>query len=254
MAREYARNPLWIWDDPAYTELTPAAQHLDYVLRHGPGVSYCGRVDWRPARLLPRARGWTLATVEAAAAEYAAAGFGLFDAETEEALLCKHIRWDELLRNPKMAVALVHAYHAVASRKLRAAVLAEIELLHREFPEFSSWTHPMSAAKLAQLLPVPVSITDGMTDRIGDPDRFVSPDTRHPIPGTARRGFDAHRAHAISRCDLCDEHGYQGTRVCDHDAGTAERARRGIAAVRAAMVRRPGATGPESRTEEHLHV
>lgn len=400
MAREYARNPLSIWDDAEYTDLTPAAQHLDYVLRHGPDVSWCGRVDWRPARLQTRARGWTVTAIEAAAADYEAAGFGAFDAETEEGLLRKHIRWDELLRNPKMAVAVVAAYQAVASRRLRAAVVTEVRRIRAEFPEYSSWTHPLSADKVAHLLaqpsledlgitnpignpignpdtnrignrisdadPVPItnpqiaSITNPdrsetviptqvpnpnrNTNGITNPDRSGSPSTwhltpvtsggyvtgersvaqtreprndppppeRHPehpddwVPGcaectaimdaliddkadrvaaieppaphcaahpggttaacgpcgdarrarqaydaadararSARHTAEAHRAadaraQAIAGCDLCDEHGYRGTTVCDHDPGTADRARRGVALMRAAMAGRLG--------------
>lgn len=43
------------------------------------------------------------------------------------------------------------------------------------------------------------------------------------------------RARAIANCGLCDETGYAGARVCDHDPGTVDRARRGSAAVRAAL-------------------
>ncbi|GAB3211288.1 hypothetical protein [Nocardia tengchongensis] len=187
MAREYARNPLWIWDDADYTDLSPVAQHLDFVLRHGPEISYCGRVDWRPARLVPRARGWTVGAIEAAAAEYEAAGFGLFDSATEEALVIKHIHWDELLRNPTMAVALVKAYQGLASRKLRAGVVTEVRRLREECPEYSSWTHPMSRAKLDRLLaersledfgitlPITNPITNRDTNPVGNQDRYETP-------------------------------------------------------------------------------
>ncbi|WP_244971572.1 hypothetical protein [Gordonia rubripertincta] len=40
------------------------------------------------------------------------------------------------------------------------------------------------------------------------------------------------RAAEIDACDLCDERGYQGNRVCDHDPDTAARAARGMALVR----------------------
>ncbi|MEU6582778.1 hypothetical protein [Nocardia sp. NPDC046763] len=59
----------------------------------------------------------------------------------------------------------------------------------------------------------------------------------------AKRTADAHRAaddrrRAIADCAMCDEHGYQGTKVCDHDPGSADRAARGIAAAKAALAKR----------------
>ena len=45
------------------------------------------------------------------------------------------------------------------------------------------------------------------------------------------------RAQAIANCDLCDEDGYRGTTLCDHDPDLVDRAARGMAGVRAAMSR-----------------
>lgn len=45
------------------------------------------------------------------------------------------------------------------------------------------------------------------------------------------------RAAEIVACDLCDERGYVGTRVCDHDPEAAERNRRGAAMARAALAK-----------------
>lgn len=42
------------------------------------------------------------------------------------------------------------------------------------------------------------------------------------------------RVQAILACDLCDEDGYRGTRVCDHTDHT-EAARRGIELCRQAL-------------------
>lgn len=48
---------------------------------------------------------------------------------------------------------------------------------------------------------------------------------------------DAARA-AIAACPLCDDRGYRGTAVCDHDPATPARTRRGAAAARAALTER----------------
>lgn len=44
-------------------------------------------------------------------------------------------------------------------------------------------------------------------------------------------------AAEIAACDLCDDRGYIGTRVCDHDPTAAERNRRGAAMARAALAK-----------------
>lgn len=47
------------------------------------------------------------------------------------------------------------------------------------------------------------------------------------------------RAAAIAACDLCDDTGYAGHRVCDHDPDSATRARNGAALARAALAKEP---------------
>lgn len=59
------------------------------------------------------------------------------------------------------------------------------------------------------------------------------------------------RARAITHCPLCDDDGYVGTVLCDHDPGTSDRARRGMAAVRAAMAARPGDHTADASAEEN---
>ncbi|MGW6121470.1 hypothetical protein ACWFRF_20680 [Nocardia sp. NPDC055165] len=50
------------------------------------------------------------------------------------------------------------------------------------------------------------------------------------------------RAREVADCALCDDDGYRGTAVCDHDPDTVDRAKRGSALVRATLAaKRPGA-------------
>lgn len=63
---------------------------------------------------------------------------------------------------------------------------------------------------------------------------------RNAEQATQRRARDradtaAARAAVIAACGMCDADGYAGTVVCDHDPGTVERARHGMAAVRAVL-------------------
>lgn len=57
------------------------------------------------------------------------------------------------------------------------------------------------------------------------------------------------RAQAILECDLCDDDGYAEGRPCDHDPDTANRAERGIAAVRAELARVAAAKTNQEPTE-----
>lgn len=67
-----------------------------------------------------------------------------------------------------------------------------------------------------------------------------SPRQRQAVASAPRNGArDDQRAElrqlAIANCQLCDNRGYAGTRVCDHDPAAAERAARGRALVRDAL-------------------
>lgn len=217
MAREYARIRLSRWDDNDWLDLTPAAQHLYDVLATDPGLSYCGRADWRPKRLTQRARGWTEATILAAAAELEQARFVLFDPDTEEALVRSLIRSDELLRNPKMGISVAKAYGALASRTLRSAVVTEIRRVKEEHPEYTSWTSSMSADQLARLVTladlesvgytnrIEVPITNRITNHIGDDESVMNTNadqsvsvipTRVPITNPDRSVSYPHTAYS----------------------------------------------------------
>lgn len=55
---------------------------------------------------------------------------------------------------------------------------------------------------------------------------------RHALAELARDAIDA--------CDLCDDNGYRGSRVCNHDPDTEARAARGLALVRAQLSGKAG--------------
>lgn len=61
------------------------------------------------------------------------------------------------------------------------------------------------------------------------------------VRSTEARRVAEVRARAIARCDLCDDDGYRGTRLCDHDPDGQARTARGSAAVRAALVAKSNA-------------
>ncbi|GAA3962942.1 hypothetical protein [Gordonia caeni] len=66
-------------------------------------------------------------------------------------------------------------------------------------------------------------------------------DHRHAAIAQRQRDLEARAAAEraeIDDCDLCDDRGYWGGRVCTHDPELTDRAARGIAAARAALTRK----------------
>ncbi|RVW06245.1 hypothetical protein EF834_01965 [Rhodococcus spongiicola] len=168
MAREYARIRISVADDEDFEELSADAQWLYFrVLVPDPTLNQCGVADWRPNRLTGKAGDMTLARLLTAAAVLERHRYALFDLETEEVLVRSYVRSDELLRNPKMAAAVVKAYQSVASKTLRAAVISEIKREQKEHPDFTSWTHKDTREGLARLVSRPDLEAVHYTNQIG---------------------------------------------------------------------------------------
>lgn len=149
MARDHARVYLSIWDDDDFRGLSPAAQHLYFVLLTAPDMTYAGVADWRPNRLCKRAGGWSPEAVEIAAQELAETLYVVVDCDTEEVLLRSLIRHDGLLEQPNMAVAVRKAWAAIASLDLRGVVVHELARLHSDRPDLKGWP------RIAELLGKP---------------------------------------------------------------------------------------------------
>lgn len=177
MAREYARIRLSINTDTDFEDLTPEGQWFyTRIVIPEPGLNHCGIFDWRPRRLLSKARGLTLDYIRCAAYDCEQGRFVLFDSNTEEGLARAYIRSEELLRNPKMAVAVIGAYRAIASKILRAAVVTEIRRANTEHPEYTSWKagdvglqlSEIMAQKSSDEVPYMDTITNPITNQIGN--------------------------------------------------------------------------------------
>lgn len=186
MAREYARIRMSIAGDGHVEELTAAAQWLYFrILIPDPKLSHCGVTDWRPKRLINKAAGLTVDYIEAAAAELERERFALFDEDTEEVLVRAYIRSEELLRNPKMAVAVADAYLGVSSRQLKAVIASEVHRDKSEHPDYSSWTHAISRESVEILL------TAKTSDEVPYVDTFGNPNTDpQEVPTTNQNGND----------------------------------------------------------------
>jgi hypothetical protein len=170
VAREYARIRISIAGDADFENLSPAGQWFyTRILLPEPTMNHCGVTDWRPRRLLGKARGLNLDYVMAAASDCERGRFALFDVDTEEALARAYIRTEELLRNPKMAVAVIGSYRAIASKTLRAAVVSEIRRAHSEHSEYSSWKAGDVGQQLTEIMDQPASDQVPYVDTITNP-------------------------------------------------------------------------------------
>ncbi|MDK8496841.1 hypothetical protein QP920_10345 [Corynebacterium marquesiae] len=137
--RKFAQIQIDIWNDTDFRNLTPAAQHLFFVLLSHPSLNHAGVGDWRPARLSGMAHSWAKADVEAAAGELVHERYVLIDDETEEFLIRSYVRNDALLKQPRMATAVAKGLAEVGSSVLRGVVIFELRRLHDEQPELKGW-------------------------------------------------------------------------------------------------------------------
>jgi hypothetical protein len=139
VARKYAQIKLAIWGDDDFRELSPQAQHLFFVVITSPTMNHCGVADWRPGRIAAMASGWTVDDINTAAAELVDRLYLVIDEETEEVLVRSFIRHDELMRQPKMAVAVAKAHDSVASSVIRGVVVHELNRLRADEPGLNGW-------------------------------------------------------------------------------------------------------------------
>lgn len=140
MAREFAKLRLSMSNDDDFRALAPHEQHLYVVLMRSMSLSYCGIGDWRPSRIAPLAAGWTVEQVVYSAAGLVDKLYLLVDESTEEVLVRSFIRHDEILKQPKMSIAMAKAYAVAASPTLRGVVVHELNRLHEEDPALKGWT------------------------------------------------------------------------------------------------------------------
>lgn len=173
MAREFGKINLSIWQDRDWRKLPPPAQHLYLTLWTHPTLTYCGVVDWRPGRLTALAEGWSSADVQEAADCLEARLFIVVDRDTEEALIRSYVRFDGLMKQPRVAVSFANAYAATASNDIRGVVIHEAIKLRELEPTLGGWEKPQvqEMLKLAVCDPRSRTLPD---DPFGDgfPHRF----------------------------------------------------------------------------------
>lgn len=147
-----------MWLDDEWRALTPSAQHLYLALLTDPERSYCGVVDWRPARIVQRAAEWSVLEVMRAAVELSYAFFLVFDQDTEEVLVRSFMRHDGLLHQPRMAVSVANSFGVIGSNKIRSVVVHELGRLKKEWPDLDAWEKPQMKTVLRQNASDPKSL------------------------------------------------------------------------------------------------
>lgn len=156
MPRKFGSVNVEMWNDPEFRDLPPAAQHLYLVLWTAPDLSFCGVHDWRPGRLSRLSRGFNEDHVRLVADCLVARYFIVIDEDTEEVLVRSWARFDELLKQPRLAVSYSAAYAATYSPTLRQVLARETQKMRDLWPELACWKddrvskildHPAVSAK-----------------------------------------------------------------------------------------------------------
>jgi hypothetical protein len=135
MSRDYAKTNVTIWQDSDFRALPFPAQHLYMTMWSHPDLSYCGVLDWRPGRLAALSDGWTAQAVRTFADCLASRHFIVVDDDTEEVLVRSWVRWEEILKQPRLSVSYVKAFSSVASNVLRSVLVHELTKIKNASPE-----------------------------------------------------------------------------------------------------------------------
>jgi hypothetical protein len=147
---KYAQIRPEMWLDDEWRDMTPLGQWLYLLVLTHPERSLAGVIDWRPGRIKEFARECSMRDVMVAAQECSDKFFLVFDQGTEEVLVRSFVRWDGLLRQPRMGVAVANAFGSIGSNKLRAALVHELVRLRKQNPELTAWESPQMKTVLRQ--------------------------------------------------------------------------------------------------------
>lgn len=150
MARDYAQLRHDIWSDDNWRKLTVPAQHLYMLLLSDPKLSYCGVTDWHPGKLAQRSGENTGRDALLAGAELSHEHFIVIDEDTDEVLIRSYLKHDPLMRNPRLAVTMAKDFGTVASNKLRAAIVWELQRIKKHQPDLGAWEKPQLKTVLRQ--------------------------------------------------------------------------------------------------------
>jgi len=140
LTRSFATIDTGIWGHPDVRALPPLQQWLYLQLWTHPALNYAGVMDWNPKKnIAPLSAGSTEASIEAIVPLLIERRFIVLDRSTCEVFLRPYFRFDKLLEQRTLPVSMTKAYAATGSNQIRAAIVAELKNLKKEFPEWYSW-------------------------------------------------------------------------------------------------------------------
>lgn len=189
MPRDYAQIRQDMWSDDRWRNLTPAAQWLYMLLLSDPRLSYCGVTEWHPGRIAQRARECTGRDVLIAAAELSDDHFLIIDEDTEEVAIRSFLKHDPVMRNPRLAVTMAKDFGVIASNKIRAAVVYELQRLKKSDADLPAWEKPQVKTVLRQnavnprdmVTDLPIGAATYLGVGLGVPLGVISDDARGTV-------------------------------------------------------------------------
>ncbi|GAA2929481.1 hypothetical protein [Streptomyces enissocaesilis] len=132
MARGHGRILTSAWDDDDFLDLDEREQRLYLFLISQPNLNHAGLLDLTLRRWARKARGLTVADIEKLIATLDEARFIVADYDTEELLIRSFVRNDGVWKQPKVMGAMVSGALEISSRRLRGALLAEMDRIPLE--------------------------------------------------------------------------------------------------------------------------
>jgi hypothetical protein len=139
-----------MWSDDDWRNLTREAQHLYMMLLSDPKLDYCGVTSWHPGKLAQRSSETSGAAILNAGAQLANDFFVVIDEETEEVLIRSYLRHDPIMKHPRLSVTVTKDFASIGSKKIRAAIVYELQRLKRENSDWPTWDHPAVKTVLRQ--------------------------------------------------------------------------------------------------------
>jgi hypothetical protein len=139
MARKFAQIHVAIWTDEDFKSLSPAEQHMYFVLLSQPRLNLCGVMDYIPSRLAMCVYEWTEDDVQALVKSLEAKRYVVVDYDSKELLLRSFIRRDGLLKAKTITIGAASDYAEVMSEKLRGAIDKELRRAFRDDSTLAGW-------------------------------------------------------------------------------------------------------------------
>ncbi|MFF1684641.1 hypothetical protein [Streptomyces sp. NPDC058254] len=127
MARGHGRILTSIWEDSDFLKLDEREQRFYLFLISQPNLNHAGLLPLTLRRWSRKAHGLTFAEVEKRLQSLDGAQFIVMDDDTEELLIRSFVRNDGVWRMPKVMGAMVSGALEISSRRLQAALLAEMD-------------------------------------------------------------------------------------------------------------------------------